>query len=101
LIASVLIDFDFQQCESNFCIFIYKNADDQRIYIVLYVDDFLIADDNEKDIAMIKQRLSERFEMKNLKIASKFLDMKIEYEKTNRLKFIKINIFVSYSNVTA
>src|SRR5271155_4132063 len=35
LIASVLVDFDFQQCESDPCIFIHKNADGQQTYITL------------------------------------------------------------------
>ena len=54
-IASVLVDFDFQQCESDPCIFIHKNADGQQTYITLYVDDLLVAGDNEEDIATIKR----------------------------------------------
>ena len=86
LIASVLVDFDFKQCESDPCIFIHKNQDGQRTYIALYVDDLLIAGDNEKDIATIKQRLSERFDMKDLGIARKFLGMEIEYGKDGSIK---------------
>src|SRR5271170_8359322 len=56
------------------------------MYIALYVDDLLIAGDNEEDIATIKQRLSERFEMKDLGIASKFRGMEIEYGKDGSIK---------------
>ena len=42
--------------------------------------------DNEKDIATIKQHLSERFEMKDLGIARKFLGMEIEYGKDGSIK---------------
>jgi transposase InsO family protein len=86
LIASVLVDFDFQQCESDPCIFIHKNDKGEQTYIALYVDDLLIAGDNDEDIATIKRRLSERFEMKDLGIASKFLGMEIEYGEDGSIK---------------
>ena len=86
LIATVLIDFDFQQCESDPCIFIHKNANGERTYLALYVDDLIIAGDNEDDISTIKQCLSECFEMKDLGIASKFLDMEIEYGNDGSIK---------------
>lgn len=87
LIASVLVDFDFQQCDSDPCIFIRTNPrNGERTYIALYVDDLIIAGDNEEDIATIKRRLSERFDMKDLGIARKFLGMEIEYGKDGSIK---------------
>jgi len=58
----------------------------ERIYIALYIDDLIIASENEKDILTIKRRLSERFEMKDLGIARKFLGMEIEYENDGSIK---------------
>ena len=78
-IAPVLIGFDFQQCDSDSCIFIHTNPNGQKTYIALYVDDFIIAGENKQDIATIKQQLGERFEMKDLGIARKFLSMEIKY----------------------
>jgi hypothetical protein len=86
LIATVLVDFDFQQSESDPCIFVHKNANGERTYIALYVDDLIIAGDNEEDIATIKRRLSERFDMKDLGIARRFLGMEIEYGKDGSIK---------------
>jgi len=86
LIATVLVDFDFQQCKSDPCIFIHKNANGECTYIALYVDDLIIAGDNKEDIATIKQRLSERFDMKDLGIASRFLGMEIEYGNDGSIK---------------
>ena len=54
LIATVLVDFDFQQCKSNPCIFIHRNANGEWIYLALYIDDLIIAGDNEVDIFTIK-----------------------------------------------
>ena len=60
--ASVRVEFDFQQYESDPCIFIHKNKDG-NVRSLLYVDNLLIDGDNEEDIATIKRRLSDRFEL--------------------------------------
>ena len=86
LIAEVLVDFNFKQSESDPCIFIHENDKGERIYIALYVDHLIIAGENEDDISTIKQRLSERFEMKDLRIAKKFLGMEIEYGNDGSIK---------------
>src|SRR5579859_2376507 len=86
LIVEVLVDFDFKQCESDPCIFIHKNVNGERTDIALYVDNLIIAWDNEADIAMIKWCLGERFNMKDLGIARRFLGMEIEYRNDGSIK---------------
>ena len=49
----------------------------ERTYIALYVDDLLIAGENEEDITEIKHLLAAEFEMKDLGIAKKFLGMEL------------------------
>ena len=86
VIAEVLADFDFKQSTSDPCIWIYEAANGEYTYIALYVDDLIIAGENSSTIAMIKQRLNERFEMKDLGIARKFLGMEIEYGNDGSIK---------------
>jgi len=86
LIAPTLVDFHFQQCEADPCIFVYTNVKGEKTYIALYVDDFLIAGENDNDIATIKDRLAGRFDMKDLGIAEKFLGMEIEYGEDGSVK---------------
>ena len=86
LIAPTLVDFDFQQCEADSCIFVHTNVKGDKTYIALYVDDFLIAGDNADDIATIKGQLAEKFDMKDLGIAEKFLGMEIEYGEDGSVK---------------
>src|SRR5213078_2277470 len=64
----------------------HENANGERTYIALYVDDLIIAGENESEISTIKQRLSERFEMKDLGIARKFLGIEIEYGNDGSIK---------------
>src|SRR5579862_9604022 len=86
LIAEVLTDFDFKQSEFDPCIFIHQNDKGERIYIALYVDDLIIAGENDDEIQTIKRRLGERFEMKDLGIAEKFLGIEIEYGSDGSIK---------------
>src|SRR5437868_2782617 len=65
---------------------IHENENGEHIYIALYVDDLIIAGDDEDDIHTIKQRLSEQFEMKDLGIAKKFLGIEIEYGNDGSVK---------------
>src|SRR5437660_6358558 len=86
LIAEVLYDFNFKQSTADPCIWIHENENGEHIYIALYVDDLIIAGDDEDDIHTIKQRLSEQFEMKDLGIAKKFLGIEIEYGNDGSVK---------------
>ena len=58
----------------------------EKTYIALYINDFIVVDENENDIMRIKQLLIEQFEIKNLDIAKKFLDMEIEYGNDESIK---------------
>ena len=62
------------------------NDKDEKTYIILYIDDFIIVSENENDIMRIKQLLTEQFEMKDLGIVKKFLDMEIEYDNDESIK---------------
>ena len=86
IIAEVLVDFDFKQSQLDLCIWIHKNMKGERIYIALQIDHLIIAGENEKDILTIKHHLNERFEMKDLGIARKFLGMEIEYGNDGSIK---------------
>jgi len=48
------------------------------IYLLLYVDDMLIASKSRSAIDKLKKQLSFEFEMKDLREAKKVLGMKIE-----------------------
>ena len=55
-------------------------------YIALYVDDLLIISENDDDLVNVKRRLTEKFEMKNLSVAKKFLEIEIEYNDDDSIK---------------
>ncbi|KAG8474295.1 hypothetical protein CXB51_034132 [Gossypium anomalum] len=54
-----------------------KNSDGCFVYLLLYVDDMLIAAKDKGEIRKVKSQLSEEFEMKNLGPVKKILGMEI------------------------
>ena len=67
------------RCESDHGIFVtIRNG--YRIYLAVYVDDLLVMGQREEDIAEVKYLLKNRFQMKDLEVARRFLGMDIEYE---------------------
>jgi hypothetical protein len=85
-VAPTLVNFEFNQCDLEPCIFVYTNGKGKKTYIALEVNDFIIASENEDDITRIKQLLNEQFGMKYLGIAKKFLSMEIEYSDDISIK---------------
>lgn len=85
-IALALLEFKFEMCESDHSIFVHTNKKGLKTYIALYVDDFLISSEDEEDLVEIKRRLSERYEMKDMGVARKFLGIEIEYGEDGSIK---------------
>ena len=68
---------------SNFdhCVYFRKLQDGSFIYLLLYVDDMLIASRNQGEICKLKAQLSKEFEMKDLGEAKKILGMEIARDR--------------------
>ncbi|TYH50901.1 hypothetical protein ES332_D10G236100v1 [Gossypium tomentosum] len=58
-----------------------KLHDGSFIYLLLYVDDMLIASKSQKEIDKLKAQLNQEFEMKNLGEAKKILGMEISRDR--------------------
>ncbi|KAG8480929.1 hypothetical protein CXB51_025596 [Gossypium anomalum] len=83
---SFMTSHDFKR--SNFDRYVYfkKNNDGSFVYLLLYVDDMLIAAKDKGEIRKVKAPLSEEFEMKDLGPAKKILGMEIlKAIKTSKL----------------
>ena len=84
-IKAALRGFEFVRCEMDHGIFVTtKNG--HLVYLVVYVDDLLIMGERTKDIEEIKDQLKNRYKMKDLGIARRFLGMDIEYGEDGSIK---------------
>ena len=74
VISAFLKKFDFVIFEANHSVFISKN---DKIYVIVYVDDLLIINDFMNFIDFMKQKLDRRFKMIDLDFAQHYLDIEI------------------------
>ena len=66
----------FKWSNYDSCVYL-KIVNGSVIYLLLYVDDMLIAAKDKSEIAKLKAQLSKEFEMKDLGAAKKILGMEI------------------------
>jgi hypothetical protein len=77
----------FKRSLYDSCVYI-KFVDGSPIYLLLYVDDMLIAAKSKIDIANLKAQLSSEFEMKDLGATKKILGMEITRDRKSGLLFL-------------
>ncbi|RVW44318.1 Retrovirus-related Pol polyprotein from transposon TNT 1-94 [Vitis vinifera] len=72
---------DYHRSEYDNCVYHKELFDGSFIYLLLYVDDMLIAYKNMFEINMSKTQLQREFEMKDLGTAKKILGMEIHRDQ--------------------
>ena len=77
-----MIQIGYNSCEYDCCVYVKSLDDDFFIFLLLYVDDMLIAAKNFDDVVGLKALLSQEFDMKNLGAVKKILGMKIHRDKS-------------------
>jgi len=76
-----MCDRDYTRSLYDPCVYFRKLPSGEYIYLLLYVDDMLIASKNRSSIDKLKVQLSCEFEMKDLEEVSRTLGMKIERDR--------------------
>ncbi|PNF15497.1 hypothetical protein B7P43_G17001 [Cryptotermes secundus] len=66
----------FKQSEYDKCLYV-RNKDGKPIYILLYVDDFIIASKDLQEMTVLKNKLKEKFKVKDLGNLKYFLGIRI------------------------
>ena len=76
------------------CVYHRKLSDDSFIYLLLYVDDMLIAAKSMSQVNILKKQLSDEFEMKDLGAAKKILGMEIIRDRSVGKLFLSQQTYV-------
>ena len=63
------------------CVYHKKHSNGSYVYLLLYVDDMLIAAKDMSEINRLKAQLNGEFEMKDLDTAKKILGMEIQRDR--------------------
>lgn len=72
-----MINNGFVRCDYDSCVYLRSLGDGTHVFLLLYVDDMLIAAKEMKHIDDLKLKLHGEFEMKDLGSAKKILGMEI------------------------
>jgi hypothetical protein len=90
---SFMLSHGFKRSEFDSCVYI-KIVHGSPIYLLLYVDDMLIAAKSMKDVAALKSQLSSEFEMKDLGAAKKILGMEITRDRKSGFLFLSQQSYI-------
>ena len=80
-----MIQIGYKRCEYDCCVYV-KSLDDSSciFFLLLYVDDMLIAAKSMIEINKLKTLLRKEFDMKELGAAKKILGMEIRMDRDAR-----------------
>ena len=76
-----LMRMEFRRCSYDSCVYIWGEEED-LVYLLLYVDDILMASRDKQRIDELKMKLSSEFEMKDLGVARRILGVDIVRDQT-------------------
>ncbi|KAM1535363.1 hypothetical protein ACFX1Z_014373 [Malus domestica] len=72
---------NYSRSQYDHCVYFKKLQDGSFIYLLIYVDDMLIASKNVEEIEKLKKQMKNEFEMKDLGEAKKILGMEITRDR--------------------
>lgn len=88
-----MVNMKFERSSYDYCLY-RRNVNNNKIYIILYVDDLLIFSDKNAAIKEIKGKLNKRFKMKDLGKVKQYLGIDIEYLPEKRSMFLSQESYI-------
>jgi hypothetical protein len=77
-----------------------KQVGNHLIYVVLYVDEMLLVENNMDIIKDLKSKLSSKFDMKDLSVAKFILEIEIKRDCANRKIWLNKRKYVDILVIT-
>jgi hypothetical protein len=94
-----MIGHGYTRSSYDRCVYYRQLTDGSFVYLLLYVDDMLIAAKSMLKIKRLKSLLGDEFEMKDLGVAKKILGMEIHRDrKAGKLYLSQKNTLRKYLN---
>lgn len=79
-----MLQIEYQRCDYECCVYVKNLGNSSPIFLLLYVNDILIARSNMDDIVELKRLLGEDYEMKDLGATKKILGMEIRMDRSSK-----------------
>lgn len=83
-----IVTHDFKRCSYDCCVYSKTLNPNMYIYLLLYVNDILIACNERTKIEALKKLLNTAFDMKDFRRAKKILGVEIIRNKSRGLVFL-------------
>ena len=81
---SHMIQIGYKRCEYDYCIYVKSLDDGSFVFLLLYVNNMLIAANSWYNVIELKVFLGKEFDMKDLGTAKKILGMEIQRDRGSR-----------------
>lgn len=75
---------NFQQSENDPCLYV-KTCNNVTLFILIYVDDIIIASNVPAELTLVKDALKDRFDMVDLGVVTHFLGIEVTRDRTANL----------------
>lgn len=89
-----MVEHGYNRSPYDCCVYHSKVEDGSYIYLLLYVDDMLIATKEMSNVRKLKELLSSEFDMKDLGAAQKILGMEIYRDRVKKKLFLSQKSYI-------
>ena len=91
---SFMKELGFRRCEFDHCVYVKKTTRGIYVYLLLYVDDMLVASKRMVEIEKVKKLLSRKFEMNDLGCARRILGKDIQRDRAGGVLTVSQSSYV-------
>lgn len=84
----------YSRSDSDACVYTKETSNGSLVYLLLYVDDMLLAAQDMKDIRRLKDQLESSFEMKDLGPARRILGMDIFRDREKGILRLSQSVYI-------
>ena len=91
---SFMLSQGYQRSDTDHCLYTKQARDGSLLILILYVDDMLIAGSNREDIASLKSKLNNAFDIKDLGEANHILGMRIVRDREKKVLFLSQSEYI-------
>lgn len=91
---SFMSSHGFSRCLYDSCVYSRRCGNQSFVYLLIYVDDMLVAAKNKRDIQIVKDQLNVEFGMKDLGAARKILGMEIRRNRKASTLFLSQESYI-------
>ncbi|KZV48074.1 hypothetical protein F511_12624 [Dorcoceras hygrometricum] len=88
-------EIGFSRSKFDTCVYVKNMGTESQVYLMLYVDDMLIASKDRRELDRIKGLLGTEFEMKDMGAASRILGIDIKRNRKEGTLFLSQEAYIS------